>query len=148
MWTLLSRQTTELYWKKTKRRISIWTNPGNWKNWGTWRLCQFSYMRLVQSSKNKYRDWRTLKWKDKCRPSKLLHYWIRPEYRGVSWRLEETWCLSNSSEKPSANAGVKNSKSNKKKFRLNLFFWGRHVQSPFSHKITLFSLIPLDSGVR
>ena len=41
------------------------------------------------------------------RPSKLLHYWERPEYWEESWRLEETFCLSNSSEKPSATNDVK-----------------------------------------
>ena len=43
------------------------------------------------------------------RPSKLQHYWERPEYWEESWRLEETRCHLNSSERPSANAGVKNS---------------------------------------
>ena len=42
-------------------------------------------------------------------PSKLLDYWDRPEYREESWRLEETCCHSNSSERPSADANVKNS---------------------------------------
>ena len=42
---------------------------------------------------------------------KLLHYWERPEYWEESWRLEETCCYSNSSERPSANADVKNSNS-------------------------------------
>ena len=37
------------------------------------------------------------------------HYWERPEYWEDSWRLEETCCHSNSSEKPSANADVKSS---------------------------------------
>ena len=38
----------------------------------------------------------------------LLHYWKRPEYWEESWGLEETCCHSNSSERPSANADVKN----------------------------------------
>ena len=42
-------------------------------------------------------------------PFKLLHYWERPEYWEESWRLEETCCHSDSSEKPSANADAKNS---------------------------------------
>ena len=42
------------------------------------------------------------------RLSKLLHYWDRPEYWEESWRLEETCCHSNSSERPSADADVKN----------------------------------------
>ena len=36
-----------------------------------------------------------------------------PEYLEGSWRLEETWFHSNSSEKPSANAGLKNSQRSK-----------------------------------
>ena len=47
---------------------------------------------------------------DMWRPSKQQHYWRRPEYWEESWRLEETCCHSNFSEKPSANADVKNSK--------------------------------------
>ena len=43
------------------------------------------------------------------RPSKQKHYWKRPEYWEESWRLEETWCHSISSERPSAYADVKNS---------------------------------------
>ena len=36
----------------------------------------------------------------------------RPEYWEESWRLEESCCHSNSSERPSANADVKNSNNN------------------------------------
>ena len=43
----------------------------------------------------------------------LLNYWDRPEYWEESWRLEETWCHSNSSEKPSAYTGVKNLQASK-----------------------------------
>ena len=46
------------------------------------------------------------------RPSKLQHYWEWPEYWGESWRLEETCCHSNSSEKPSANADVEKNDNN------------------------------------
>ena len=52
------------------------------------------------------RDWRAWKWQGKWRLSKLQHYWDQPEYREESWRLEETCCHSNSSERPPA--GVKN----------------------------------------
>ena len=44
------------------------------------------------------------------RPSKRQHYWERPGYWEGSWRVEETCCHSNSSERPSANTEVKNSK--------------------------------------
>ena len=33
-----------------------------------------------------------------------------PEYWEESWKLEETWCQSDFSERPSANAGVKSHK--------------------------------------
>ena len=35
------------------------------------------------------------------------------EYGGESWRLEETWCHSDSDEELSANAGMKNSQKSK-----------------------------------
>ena len=44
---------------------------------------------------------------DEWKPSKLLHYWERPEYWEESWRLEETCCHSNSNGRPSANVEVK-----------------------------------------
>ena len=40
---------------------------------------------------------------------------LKTEYREESWRLEETYCHSNSSEKPFANADVKNSKKKSRK---------------------------------
>ena len=43
------------------------------------------------------------------RPSKQQHYWRWPEYLEESWRLEETYVHSISSERPSAYADVKNS---------------------------------------
>ena len=53
-------------------------------------------------------DCRTWKFADEWRPSKLLHYWERQEYREESWRLVETCCHSNSKERPSAKTDVKN----------------------------------------
>ena len=41
--------------------------------------------------------------------TKLLHYWELPEYWEESWIFEETCCHSDSHERPSANADVKNS---------------------------------------
>ena len=46
---------------------------------------------------------------DGRRLSKRQRYWERPEYWEESWRLEETCCHSDSSEKLSANADVKSS---------------------------------------
>ena len=43
------------------------------------------------------------------RSSKQQHYWKQPEYWEESWRFGETCCHSISSERPSANADVKNS---------------------------------------
>ena len=46
---------------------------------------------------------------DGGRPSKRQYFWERTEYWEESWRLEETCCHSDSSERPSAYADVKNS---------------------------------------
>ena len=46
------------------------------------------------------------------RPSKRQHQY-QPEYWEESWRLEETFCYSNSGEKPLANADVKDSQMSK-----------------------------------
>ena len=43
---------------------------------------------------------------DEWRPSKLQHYWERPEYLEDSRRLEETCGRLNSSERPSALADM------------------------------------------
>ena len=67
-------------------------------------------MLLVQLPKDWYKKWRTWKWEDEWRLSKLLLCWDRPEYFEESWKLEKTCCHSNSSEKPSAD-GKKPSKS-------------------------------------
>ena len=42
-------------------------------------------------------------------PSKLQNCWDRPEYYEESWRLEETCCHSDSSERILPNAGLENS---------------------------------------
>ena len=56
-------------------------------------------------------------------PSKLLHYWERLEYWEESWRLEETCCHSNSSERSSANPDVENSPGvNNNNKSLNIFW--------------------------
>ena len=63
---------------------------------------------FVPSPKDYYRDWRTWKMGDEWRSSKQQHYWKRSEYWEESWRLEETCCHSNSSEKTLAKIDVKN----------------------------------------
>ena len=42
--------------------------------------------------------------------SKLVHCWDWPEYWEEFWRLEETWCHSDSSERPLSNVNVRNSR--------------------------------------
>ena len=68
----------------------------------------FSLESEWQRVSSSLQDWRTWKLAVEWRPSKR-HYWERPEYWEESWRLEETWWLSNSSERPSADADVKHS---------------------------------------
>ena len=60
-------------------------------------------------TKGLLKAWRVWKLADEWRPSKLLHYWERPEYWEESWRLEETCSHSIYSERPSTNVDVKNS---------------------------------------
>ena len=55
---------------------------------------------------------------DEWRPSKLLHHWDWPDYWKESWRLEETCSHSNSSERLSANADVKNSQGANSKSKI------------------------------
>ena len=55
------------------------------------------------------KDLEDLEVSDEWIQTKLQHCWEWPEYWEESWRLEETCCHSNSSERPSANAEVKNS---------------------------------------
>ena len=79
-----------------KRKISTKTLLGNWRNWGTWKwhLYQFYLVRMVQSPKDWYWDTGICKLEDNLRPSKLQHYWDRPEYLEESWRPEETCSYS------------------------------------------------------
>ena len=58
-----------------------------------------------------------LKKEDEWRPSKLLHYWEGPEYGEESGKLEETYCHSNSSERPSTNNVMKNSQGVKSNYK-------------------------------
>ena len=51
-------------------------------------------------TKGLLRDWRTRRLADKWRPTKLQHYWGRPESWEESWNIEETCCHSGSSERP------------------------------------------------
>ena len=54
--------------------------------------------------------WKIRKSEGESRPSRILHCCNRLEYSEEFWRPEETCCHSASSEIPSANADVKNSK--------------------------------------
>ena len=51
-------------------------------------------------------SWKSI---EKSRPFRLPRCWDRPEYWEESWRTEETYCLSQSSESPPpANTRIKN----------------------------------------
>ena len=63
---------------------------------------------------------RTWKLEDKWTPSKLQHCWDWPEYWEESWKLEETCCHSDSSEKPSVKDDVENSQRSKIIMKLNI----------------------------
>ena len=60
------------------------------------------------------------------RPFKLQHYWEQPEYWEESWRLEETCCHSNSSEKLSAKTDMKNFQKQKHKL-----LWDFEIQTDY-----------------
>ena len=60
---------------------------------------------------NNKRGWKSWKLEDERGSSKLYYYWNCPKYEkslGHLRRLEETCCHSESTERPSANAGVTN----------------------------------------
>ena len=89
-----------------KRRISTSTLLENWKKCATWIIPivigAFGTVikRLLKGLEDLADEWRTFE---------RQHYWERPEYQEESWRLKETCCHSNSSERPSAKTQVKNS---------------------------------------
>ena len=101
--------------KKTKRKISTSTLPGNWKkNWNMKvtiiPIVIGAYSTVTKGMVEGLED---LEITGRVEPSKLLHYWDRPDYWEDSWRLEETCCHSNSSEKQSSYFGVKKFQSSK-----------------------------------
>ena len=59
------------------------------KDWKSWKSGDVSTMELQKSAKN--------------RTCQLWNYKNRPEYWEKSWRLEETFCFSDSSENLSTN---------------------------------------------
>ena len=65
-------------------------------------------MHLEQSPKAWKVGWKSQKLGDKLKPSRLKHCWGWPEYWEESLWPEEIYCHSASSERPSANADVKN----------------------------------------
>ena len=46
---------------------------------------------------------------EELRPCRQQHCWDRPEYWEESWKPEETYCRSDSNERPPVNADVENS---------------------------------------
>ena len=89
---------------------------GNWKNcdgdtnynWCSW----YSHQRIGKMRRGL---------RNKCRdnPNYIQHCWDQLEYWEESWRLEETCCHSDPSERPSANADVKNSQG----VKMIIHFW-------------------------
>ena len=77
-------------------------------------------------------DRRIWKLADEWRPSKLLHYWERPEYWEKFWRVEETCSHLNSCEIPSANTDVKNS--------LGEIIFAKFRRQNWKKKTNIFSL--------
>ena len=70
---------------------------------------------------------------------KKQHYWKRPVYWEESWRLEETGCHSSSSEKPSANTDVNNSKGvNNNNNNLELT---RELKKLWNMKVTIVPIV-------
>ena len=63
---------------------------------------------------------------DERRPCKWQYYFDNLEYRGESQTLEETFCNSCSSGKPSANDGVKNFQNSEINIFINFYF---HIQN-------------------
>ena len=111
--SLLYRLTMEKKkWKNVKRRKSTSTLLGNWRktmehkgdNYTNWNWCVWNSNQMIIKETGGLGVWQT-----SGGPSKLQHYWERPEYWEESWRNEETCCHSNSSERPPTNADVKNS---------------------------------------
>ena len=62
---------------------------------------------LEQSTKGWKEDFKSWKSEDESRLSRQQYCRNRLEYWKESWRAEETYCYSDSSEIPPANAGVK-----------------------------------------
>ena len=69
---------------------------------------------LLKSPNVWYKNWKTWKSEANWKQSKLKHCWEQPEYWEESWRRAETCYLSDSSGKPLANTGVKNSQISEK----------------------------------
>ena len=87
-------------------------------------------------------------WKlaDEWTPSKSQYYWWQPEYGEESWRLVETRCHSNSSEKPSADADVKNSKrvynnNNNSEKRDKYLDLARELKKLLNMKVTIIPIV-------
>ena len=73
----------------------------------------FLYSQLVNEDSRlrthaKNSSWKSWKKEDGQWSSKLQHFWEQPKHWEESWRLDETRCRSDSCERQSANANVKN----------------------------------------
>ncbi len=103
MWKTLINNNNNI-----KRRISTWTLQENWKK--LWNM-KVTIIPIVVGAFGTVTKGllKRLEDLDEWRRSKRQHYWEGSEYWEESRSLEGTCCHSNSSEKPSANADVKNS---------------------------------------
>ena len=90
--------------KKVNKRISTGTLRGIWKK--LWNM-KVTNIPIVINAFGTVTKGLLKGLKDEWRPSKLLHYGEQPENWEESWRLEETCCHSNSSERPSADTDMK-----------------------------------------
>ena len=92
--------------RKVKWRISTGTLLGGWKK--LWNM-KVTIIPIVIGAFGTVTKGLLMDLEDLEVEGRVEHYWKRPEYWEESWRLEETCCLWNSSERPSAKTNMKNS---------------------------------------
>ena len=96
--------------KESGKKDKYQTLPGNFKKWNMKvtiiPIVISAFCTVTKRLSNGREDWDV---GGRLETIQTTAYWKRPEYWEESWRLEETSCHSNSSERPSTNADVKNS---------------------------------------
>ena len=84
-------------------KIKLWNGVTNWCTWkNLWRIDKGT--RRIKNQRTNMAIQTTVL----SRSARILRKVQRGEYWEESWKLEETCCHSNSSEKPSVNVDVKN----------------------------------------